>query len=231
MGIESKRQMLLHYAVSMIGGFLGGYAIINHSDIFGNAQTANLIHLVTKIFSGELSGIVFLTLSLATYMAGNIFCVIADKFFKVDLRIISLIFTSCTVVIIGLFPSVANDYIAVLPILFVTPIQWNAFREANGYISSTIFSTNNLRQATTSLASYLIDRDEKQRDKAKFFWSTLASFHVGVALSCVSSFVLGVNSIWFCFIPIMLAAAAYVRLEQKNIGFVNKNVSKAEKSI
>ena len=167
--------MLLHYAVSMIGGFLGGYAIINHSDIFGNAQTANLIHLVTKIFSG--------------------------------------------------------NYIAILPILFVTPVQWNAFREANGYISATIFSTNNLRQATTSLASYLIDRDEKQRDKAKFFWSTLASFHMGVALSCVSSLVLGVESIWFCFIPIMLSATAYVRLEQKNIGFIRKNVSKAEKTI
>ena len=223
--------MLLHYAVSMIGGFLGGYAIINHSDIFGNAQTANLIHLVTKIFSGNFSGIVFLILSLATYMAGNVFCVIAEKFFKTDLRLISLAFTSCAVIIIGVVPSVANDYIAILPILFVTPVQWNAFREANGYISATIFSTNNLRQATTSLASYLIDRDEKQRDKAKFFWSTLASFHMGVALSCVSSLVLGVESICFCFIPIMLSATAYVRLEQKNIGFIRKNVSKAEKTI
>ena len=170
-------------------------------------------------------------MSLATYMAGNVFCVIAEKFFKTDLRLISLAFTSCAVIIIGVVPSVANDYIAILPILFVTPVQWNAFREANGYISATIFSTNNLRQATTSLASYLIDRDEKQRDKAKFFWSTLASFHMGVALSCVSSLVLGVESIWFCFIPIMLSATAYVRLEQKNIGFIRKNVSKAEKTI
>ena len=150
---------------------------------------------------------------------------------KLSLRLISLAFTSCAVIIIGVVPSVANDYIAILPILFVTPVQWNAFREANGYISATIFSTNNLRQATTSLASYLIDRDEKQRDKAKFFWSTLASFHMGVALSCVSSLVLGVESIWFCFIPIMLSATAYVRLEQKNIGFIRKNVSKAEKTI
>lgn len=222
---------MLHYAVSMIGGFLGGYAIINHSDIFGNAQTANLIHLVTKIFSGNFSGIMFLILSLATYMAGNVFCVIAGKFFKADLRVISLALTSCAVVLIGVVPSVANDYIAILPILFVTPIQWNAFREANGYVSSTIFSTNNVRQATMSLTSYLIDKDEKQRDKAKFFWSTLASFHMGVALSCVSSLVLGVNSIWFCFIPIMLSAAAYVRLEWKNIGFVHKNVPKAEETI
>lgn len=222
MGIERKRQMLLHFAVSMIGGFLGGYTIINHSDIFGNAQTANLIHLVTKIFSGELSGILFLVLSFLTYMAGNVFCVLAEKYIKADLRLISLILTSCTVIFIGVVPMIANDYVSILPILFVTPIQWNAFREANGYISSTIFSTNNVRQATMSLAGYLIDRDEKQRDKAKFYWLTLASFHTGVAISCVSSLFFGVNSIWFAFIPLTLSAAAYARLVWCSLDFAHK---------
>lgn len=228
MGIDGKRQMLLHYAVSMVGGFLGGYAIINHSDIFGNAQTANLIHLVCKIFSGNLSGIVFLVLSFLTYMAGNVFCVLAEKYIKVDLRLISLVLTSCTVVLIGVMPSFANDYVSILPILFVTPIQWNGFREANGYVSSTIFSTNNLRQATMSLARYLIDKDEKQQRKAKFYWLTLASFHTGVALSCISSLFFGTSSIWFGFIPILLSAAAYAKLIGIKLSFTHKSTFKTE---
>ena len=34
-----KRQMMLHHAVSMIGGFMGGYTILNFSDIFPNSLT------------------------------------------------------------------------------------------------------------------------------------------------------------------------------------------------
>ncbi len=218
MGNDGKKEALLHYAVASIGGFLGGYAIINHCDLFGNAQTANLIHLVTNIFSGEFDGIFFLLLSFATYVAGNVAFVVADKLFqRLDLRIFSLLLTSLAVVLIGVFPNISNDYVAILPIIFTMPIQWNVFRGAKGYNSSTIFSTNNLRQATVSLTKYIIEKDEQQKDKAKFFWLTLASFHIGVAFSCVVSLFFGVNSIWFGFVPIAFSATAYLILEWKNL--------------
>lgn len=217
MNRNAERQKLLHYAVSTIGGFLGAYAIFNHCDFFGNAQTANLINLVCKIFSADFSGLIFLVIALITYIAGNVFCVIAEKFIKYDLQVISLVLTSCAVVIIGLFPNIANDYIAVLPILFVMPVQWNAYRTAAGYVSATIFSTNNLRQAVMSLTRYIIDRDKKQGEQARFYWLTLLGFHSGVALACVASVFLGTMSVWFCFVPIALSSAAYLWLKQRQV--------------
>ncbi len=217
MSEKASRQKLLHYAVSSIGGFLGGYAIFNHCDFFGNAQTANLIHIVCNIFSGEFSALFFLVLALITYISGNVFYVIAEKFIKIDLKIVSLVMTSCAVTFIGLFPNVANHYIAVLPILFVTPIQWNAYRTAAGYASATIFSTNNLRVAVTSLTKYIIDKDEKQGEQARFYWLTLLGFHSGVALSCVASLFLGTSSVWFCFVPIALSSAAYLWLKERQV--------------
>lgn len=217
MNEKASRQKLLHYAVSTVGGFLGGYAIFNHCDFFGNAQTANLIHIVCKIFSADFSALVFLLLALITYISGNVFCVIAEKFIRHDLRLISLIMTSCAVVIIGLFPNIANHYIAVLPILFVMPIQWNAYRTAGGYVSSTIFSTNNLRIAVMSLTRYIIDRDKKQGEQARFYWLTLLGFHSGVALACVASVFLGTMSVWFCFVPIALSSAAYLWLKERQV--------------
>lgn len=217
MSEKASRQKLLHYAVSSIGGFLGGYAIFNHCDFFGNAQTANLIHIVCNIFSGEFSALFFLVLALITYILGNVFYVIAEKFIKIDLKIVSLVMTSCAVTFIGLFPNVANHYIAVLPILFVTPIQWNAYRTAAGYASATIFSTNNLRVAVTSLTKYIIDKDEKQGEQARFYWLTLLGFHSGVALSCVASLFLGTSSVWFCFVPIALSSAAYLWLKERQV--------------
>ena len=217
MNEKASRQKLLHYAVSTIGGFLGGYAIFNHCDFFGNAQTANLIHIVCKIFSADFSALSFLLLALITYISGNVFCVLAEKFIKHDLRFISLIMTSCAVTIIGLFPNIANHYIAVLPILFVMPIQWNAYRTAGGYVSSTIFSTNNLRIAVMSLTRYIIDRDKKQGEQARFYWLTLLGFHSGVALACVVSVFLGTMSVWFCFVPIALSSAAYLWLKERQV--------------
>lgn len=217
MNEKASRQKLLHYAVSTIGGFMGGYAIFNHCDFFGNAQTANLIHIVCKIFSADFSGLVFLVLALITYILGNVFYVLAEKFIKHDLRLISLIMTSCAVVIIGLFPNIANHYIAVLPILFVMPIQWNAYRTAGGYASATIFSSNNLRIAVMSLTRYIIDRDKKQGEQARFYWMTLLGFHSGVALACVASVFLGTMSVWFCFVPIALSSAAYLWLKERQV--------------
>ena len=217
MNEKASRQKLLHYAVSTIGGFMGGYAIFNHCDFFGNAQTANLIHIVCKIFSADFSALVFLVLALITYILGNVFCVLAEKFIKHDLRLISLVMTSCAVVVIGLFPNIANHYIAVLPILFVMPIQWNAYRTAAGYVSSTIFSTNNLRIAVMSLTRYIIDKDKKQGEQARFYWLTLLGFHSGVALACVASVFLGTMSVWFCFVPIALSLAAYLWLKERQV--------------
>lgn len=214
---DASRQILLHHAVSTIGGFLGGYAIFNHCDIFGNAQTANLIHLVCKIFSADFAGLIFLVLALLSYVAGNVFCVIAEKFIRYDIRLISLALTSCAVVVIGAFPNVSNHYIAVLPILFVMPIQWNAYRTAGGYVSATIFSTNNIRMAVMSLTRYIIDRDKKQALQARFYWITLLSFHTGVAFSCVASVFLGTMSVWFCFVPIALSVGAYMWLKERRI--------------
>lgn len=217
MNEKASRQKLLHYAVSTIGGFLGGYAIFNHCDFFGNAQTANLIHIVCKIFSADFSALSFLLLALVTYISGNVFCVLAEKFIRHDLRVISLIMTSCAVIIIGLFPNIENHYIAVLPILFVMPIQWNAYRTAAGYVGSTIFSTNNLRIAVMSLTRYIIDRDKKQGEQARFYWLTLLGFHSGVALACVASVFLGTMSVWFCFVPIALSSAAYLWLKERQV--------------
>jgi len=217
MNEKASRQKLLHYAVSTVGGFLGGYAIFNHCDFFGNAQTANLIHIVCKIFSADFSALSFLLLALMTYISGNVFCVLAEKFIRHDLRVISLIMTSCAVVIIGLFPNIANHYIAVLPILFVMPIQWNAYRTAAGYASATIFSSNNLRIAVMSLTRYIIDRDKRQGEQARFYWLTLLSFHSGVALACVASVFLGTMSVWFCFVPIALSSAAYLWLKERQV--------------
>lgn len=212
---KERKLHILHFAVSTIGGFLGGYAIFNHCDLFGNAQTANLIHIVGKIFSGDLRGIGFLIAAALTYIAGNTAFAVMKKFVKYDMRVVSIIFTAAAMAIIGIFPRISNDYIAILPILFVTPLLWNSYRTCGSYASSPIFSTNNLRVATISSAEWFLDKDRAQLLKAKFYWLTLASFHAGVAFACVTSVFFGKTAIWFGFICVALSTLAYCNANNK----------------
>ena len=162
---REQKQHILHFAVSSLGGFMGGYAIYNHCDVFGNAQTANMIHLVSKIFTGDFDGVVFIVIALLTYILGNVFFVIADRFIKLETKTVSLIASTVALLIIGIFPNISNNYLAILPILFVTPVLWNSFRTAGSYVTSPIFSTNNLRVATVSTFTGIIDKDKDMKKK------------------------------------------------------------------
>lgn len=205
--------MTLHHAVSVIGGFLGGYTIFNHADIFGNAQTGNLIRLMLNLCSGDFTFIGFMFLSFLTYCGGNVFYVLVRRRSKLSMKIVSLIVTSLAVIVVGAIPFVTNHYIACLPIIFAAPIQWNAYKIAGGNSSSTIFSSNNVRQASMLLTKYFLDKDRQTLLKARFYWATLLFFHIGVAFSCFMSILFSTASIWFCFVPILLSAFAYYRYE------------------
>ena len=204
-----RRQRLTHYAASSIGGFLGGYTILNHADIFSNAQTCNLITLVQDLVKGDLTFVAFIFISFLVYCGGNVFYVLVRRKVRISMKIVSLICTCAAVIIVGALPFVRNDYIACYPIIFAAPIQWNAFKIAGGNSSSTIFSSNNVRQAAMLTTNYFISKDRKTLANAKFYWLTLLSFHLGVAFSCAVSLWLGVYAIWFAFVPIFATAAMY----------------------
>ncbi len=204
-----QRQKLVHYSASLIGGYLAGYTVFNHTEILGNAQTGNLIKMVLDLCQGDLTFIWFMALSFLIYCGGNVFYVLVRRKVKISMKIVSLICTSAAVVLVGAIPFVRNHYVACYPIIFVAPVQWNAFKNAAGDSSSTIFSSNNVRQASMLTTNYFLSRDKSTAVKARFYWLTLLSFNSGVAMSCLLSIWLGVYSVWFCFVPIGLTVVNY----------------------
>ena len=100
-----------------------------------------------------------------------------------------------------------NVVVGLFPIFFAMAVQWNSYPGAYGYVSSTIFSTNNLRQVAIALSEYAITHDPKQLHKAKFFGGTLLCFHLGVAVSIVTHHFFGIHSVWLCYVPLALTGA------------------------
>ena len=212
-----KRQIQLHHAVSVIGGFWGGYTIFNHLDIFANAQTGNLIKLVLGICSLQLDAVLYMLSYFLIYVTGNAFYAVARKKLGVSMKIVSFIVSALAIVSVGVLNFTNNSFLAVMPIFFAAPVQWNAFKTAGRNSSSTIFSSNNVRQAVILLTNYIMNRDKKDLRNARFYWATLLFFHIGVAASCLLSLAAGVHSIWFCLIPLGVAVVFYYRYEEAKI--------------
>ena len=204
-----KNQMLVHYCASSIGGFWGGYTIVNHTEIFGNAQTGNLLKMVLDLTHGDLSFLGFMIISFFVYCGGNVFYVLVRRKARISMKIVSMICSAAAIAVVGALPFVRNDYIACYPIIFVAPIQWNAFKIAGGNSSSTIFSSNNVRQAAMLTTNFFLNRDRQTLEKARFYWLTLLSFHLGAAFAGVTSLFFGVYAIWFCYAPLLLTAFMY----------------------
>ncbi len=212
-----KRQIELHHAVSAIGGFCGGYTIFNHCDIFANAQTGNLIKLVCNACSGQLESVGYMILMFFIYAGGNVFYAVTRKYSKLSMKIVSFIVTAVCIFLTGVLSSAENNYIAVFPIFFMAPVQWNAFKTAGGNSSATTFSSNNVRQAVMLLTKYFLDKDKKALKSSRFYWATLLCFHLGVAFSCLLSLEFGVHSIWFCYILLALTVFLYCRYQSAKI--------------
>lgn len=203
--------MILHHAVSVIGGFFGGYTVVNHCDILANAQTGNLLRLVVQACRGDGNSIGFIALGFLIYAAANVFYAVMRRHVKISMKIVSFIVTAVTIVLTGLLTGAENDYVAVLPVFFFAPVQWNAFKNAGGNSSATIFSSNNVRQAVMQSTKYFMDKDKKALRNARFYWITLLCFYGGVAMSALLSMTFGAQSVWFCFLPLGAAVFAYIR--------------------
>lgn len=180
---KNKKQRSIHYGMASVGGFLGGFAILSHQDLLANAQTSNLISLAISILGRNPFQAVLHIGSLLLYMLGLSLTVLIPKYTRWNLRLCSITIDALCLIVLAILPRTLEDFIALYPIFFALAFQWNTFKGADGYIASSIFSTNNLSQFTTSLTEYFCDRDRNHLHKTSFYGGTLLFFHIGVAIS------------------------------------------------
>lgn len=195
---RTKEQLITwsHHSMAVVGGFMGGYAILTRGDVFGNAQTANMIGLVHAIFGKDFLQFLVRLLALLVYILGTAVFVMAKNKTGLNIKRLSLGIDLLAVVISGLIPASVNPVLALLPVFFAMSFQWNAFPGNYGYASSTIFSTNNIKQTALAFFEYLCDKDKSRLHKMRFYLGTLLCFHGGVFVSFPAVKYFGIHGIW-----------------------------------
>lgn len=205
--IENKAGLITwtHHCMAVVGGFMGGYAILTRGDVFGNAQTANLIALVHAVLGKDFLQFFIRILALAVYILGTMGFVMIKNKTDWNVKKISLCIDFMAVALSGVIPASVNPVLALLPVFFAMSFQWNAFPGNYGYVSSTIFSTNNLKQTTLALSEYLCERDKKHLHKMWFYLGSLLCFNGGVIVSYFATKYLGIKGIWLNGSVLLLA--------------------------
>lgn len=219
---ERKYDAIVHYVMAVCGGFLGVYGLVNRFNIFGSAQTANLISIIGDLFGKNVNGAAIRIGGLLIYISAIIIPTILERKTTWRLKYLAIGVEVIGVFILSILPTDMNPILGLYPIFFMTAFQWTIFKGANGYVSSTIFSTNNLKQTLSAWTEYYFidkNKEEERKEKAakaKFFGGTLLGFHIGVFFGYFFSLRFRIQGIWFC-IPILATALVLLLLDDYRI--------------
>lgn len=202
----------IHYNMSVCGGFLGGYAILNRYDVFGNALTSNLIHMVLEALGNNLSDVLVRLGAVLLYVTGTMLVILIPRYTNWNVRIISVFIDMCAIVLVHYLPEDCNIILSLYPVFFAMSFQWSVFANICGYVSSTIFSTNNTRQMTIAFTKYICERKGEDAKRARFYAGVLLFYHIGVVLAYIAWKIQDDRAIFIGWLP-MITALFFIRYE------------------
>jgi uncharacterized membrane protein YoaK (UPF0700 family) len=209
-----KKELYLHSLMCIVGGFFGGYAVLSHSGTFGSAQTLNMVEIVCAILGGDYYQFFLRLICLVLYISAILIGLTFMKKNICNTQRYSIMVDAVGAVLLCLIPAGTDTMICLMPVFFMMATQWTIFHGSSKYNSSTIFSTNNLKQLTLSLGEYVMEHDASQLDKAKFFGNSLLWYHIGVVISFFACRAFAIRAS-LCALPLTLAAMVLTFVPEK----------------
>ena len=191
-----------HLSFAAVGGFFAAYAILLRMGIMANAQTLNLLELLLSSLRCHWPEMLMHLGALAMYVLGTMSTVILPHLFGWDMRRVCPIIDALCAVLLAFLPAEMPVIPSLYPIFFAMSVQWSSFTGAQDHISSTIFSTNNTKQASLSLARHLCTREQGQIRRMWFYVSTILCFHAGATVAYFSVLLLEVKGT-LCVLPLI----------------------------
>ena len=191
-----------HLSFAAVGGFFAAYAILLRMGIMANAQTLNLLELLLSSLRCHWPEVLMHLGALAMYVLGTMSTVILPHLSGWDMRRVCPIIDALCAVLLAFLPAEMPVIPSLYPIFFAMSVQWSSFTGAQDHISSTIFSTNNTKQASLSLARHLCTREQGQIRRMWFYVSTILCFHAGATVAYFSVLLLEVKGS-LCVLPLI----------------------------
>jgi len=196
---------ILHYIMSLIGGFLGTYALLLRGGNFGSAQTGNFLEAMISLSEGDFTSVAIRAGGGIVYASALIFSYLLSNCTNVNMKTMVLKVEVVGLLIAAMIPETADPILALYPIFAMMSFQWGTYSGAKGYNSASIFTTNNFKQCVLGWTQYIHQHDPKAKEKACLYTFTVFSFLGGALLGAVSTEYLGTYAAFICYVPLFAA--------------------------
>ena len=110
---EATLERRLHLNMTLIGGFMVGYGVINRHDILGSAQTGNMVSLAMDAVGHADEEWFFRIIALIIYVASvSLTVILSHKISKMSQKRLSILIDGAVLLIIGFYPAEMNPFVA-----------------------------------------------------------------------------------------------------------------------
>ncbi|WP_243022026.1 YoaK family protein [Clostridium sp. AF29-8BH] len=196
--IRDRLDAILHWNISLVGGFLGAYAILLHAGNFGSAQTGNLMEMGAELVSMEWFNVLLRLAALVLFGLGVASAYLLTNFTKINMRKLALWVDAAALALASMLP-LEPALVGIYPIFFASAFQWGVYSGADGFNSATIFMTNNFKQSVLGWLQYGLTKDKEFKRKAILYTYTVISFFLGVVLGAWAVGQFGIYSAYVAF--------------------------------
>lgn len=208
--IKARRNLLIHLLMAFMGGYAGMYGILVRGS-FGQAVTSNLANVFRHLLLGDNveDGILRFGAILVFLFALGFTHVLQMKERRLA-EIVCIVSQTICILISAAIPEDTAGALALYPIFFLTGIQWGTFTGAEGFNSSTIFCSNNSKQALFGWIDYVLTGKHESFKQGLFYTATLVFFYVAVVISVFMSDRFGATAILLELLPLALVAVIWL---------------------
>lgn len=209
--LKKRRDHFLHMLMAFVGGTTAGYALLVRGE-FAQAQTANLAKLFLNLTAGSVHQEALECLVAAIVFAAGLTAAHLIKRWQPKERceIVCILVEAVFIFLEGLVPDGTPVMPACWLIFTLTAYQWGTFAGVEGYNCSTIFSSNNFKQALFGWLDYAMDKDRAKLHRAAFYSLTLVMFYSAVSVQGLFAGFFGTRTVWLAFAPLAVSAVIWL---------------------
>ena len=201
---DNQWEVLMHWLLTLVGGFMGTYAVLLHAGNFGSAQTGNIMEMAADLISMEWSKVLLRLIAFIIFGFGVVSAYLLTNYTKLNMQKLALWVDAAGLTLASLLP-LDPVLVGLYPIFFCASFQWGVYSAAGGFNSASIFTTNNYKQALLGWTQYILTKDKEFLRKGIIYSFTVLSFFGGACLGAWSVYILNVRGAYVAFIPLVLA--------------------------
>lgn len=143
-----ERNWIYHFLI-VVAGFFGAYTFLLRGNVFCNAQTGNVVLMGIALGSQKWKEALYYLIPISAYLMGAFVSELVPNPLKRHLPIrwdtLLIAIEMLAVLCLGFVPENAPVQISQVTINFIASMQYNTFRQAEGFPMATTFATNHIR--------------------------------------------------------------------------------------